>query len=87
MKEFVLNDLFCGAGGFGLGFKKAGFKFGTSCDIDKFAIQTYRHNLDENAELKSISDYNGTELNHADIWAFGVPLSGYQYIWKSKGHG
>jgi DNA (cytosine-5)-methyltransferase 1 len=38
-------DLFCGAGGFSLGFKRAGFETVAGIDIDEDALKTYRNNL------------------------------------------
>ena len=43
-----VNDLFCGAGGFGLGFQQAGFELGQAIDFDKYVVETYKHNVDEN---------------------------------------
>lgn len=40
----MILDLFCGAGGFGEGFKKAGFSVGLANDIWKSAAETYRAN-------------------------------------------
>ena len=40
----MILDLFCGAGGFGVGFKKAGFTVGLANDIWKAAAETYKHN-------------------------------------------
>lgn len=38
-------DLFCGAGGFGLGFHQAGFHMAAACEWDFWAAQTYLTNL------------------------------------------
>jgi len=38
-------DLFAGCGGFSLGMKKAGFDVLVAVEIDKWAAETYRHNL------------------------------------------
>ena len=38
-------DLFCGAGGFGLGFKNAGFDHLYAIDMDKNAIKSYNKNV------------------------------------------
>src|SRR5260221_13630456 len=38
-------DLFCGAGGLGLGLVRAGFSVVAAADTDSVALQTYRANL------------------------------------------
>ena len=42
--EFTCVDSFCGAGGLGLGLKRAGFKILLSFDIDKKCINTFSAN-------------------------------------------
>ena len=42
--EFTCVDSFCGAGGLGLGLKRAGFKILLSFDIDKKCINTFAAN-------------------------------------------
>lgn len=42
-------DLFCGAGGLALGFVWAGWKPIIANDIDQYAIETYKANIDEEA--------------------------------------
>ena len=37
-------SLFCGCGGFDLGFERAGFQTGLALDIDPVAVNTYNHN-------------------------------------------
>ena len=43
MKPIAI-DLFAGAGGFGLGFKLAGFEVPLSVEVDAWACDTLRHN-------------------------------------------
>lgn len=43
-KKFTVVDLFAGAGGFGLGFKLAGYNLIASLETDQWACDTIRHN-------------------------------------------
>jgi len=54
-KELIVLDLFCGAGGFSLGFEQAGF--------------TVKHAIDNNKLVQETFEYNhpNTEFNCADI--------------------
>ncbi len=50
-------DLFCGAGGFGLGFKRAGFEV-KGVDNWEPAVRVYRRNVGE-AELRDVREIKG----------------------------
>ena len=43
-KQLNLIDLFCGAGGFSLGFEQAGFESVLAIDKWEDAVKTYNHN-------------------------------------------
>jgi len=60
---YKVLDLFCGAGGFALGFQQAGFKIICGIDIDYNAIETYSNNI--NCELTLNTDIS--ELHSLDI--------------------
>jgi len=53
-------DLFCGAGGSSLGFKRAGFDIVCAVEVDPDAVSTYRHNIgdpvlhEDSREIESI---------------------------------
>ncbi len=49
-------DLFCGAGGLGLGFLWAGWRPVVANDVEKYYLQTYRANVHDSAVLGSIRD-------------------------------
>lgn len=49
-------DLFCGAGGLGLGFKWAGWEPVVGNDIEKHFLETYSKNVHNHVVLGSISD-------------------------------
>lgn len=52
IKQPVAIDLFAGAGGFGLGFKIAGFSVPLSVEIDKWACDTLRYNHPQMTVIK-----------------------------------
>ena len=47
-KKYKLVSLFSGIGGIDLGFEYAGFETIWANDFDKFAVQTYKKNVNEN---------------------------------------
>ncbi|MDD6597159.1 Alw26I/Eco31I/Esp3I family type II restriction adenine-specific DNA-methyltransferase [Anaerovibrio sp.] len=60
--QFV--DLFCGAGGLALGFIWAGWKPIIGNDIDKYAVETHKRNLDGEA---IVGDINSQEVHNAIV--------------------
>lgn len=69
----TVNDFFCGAGGMGLGFKQAGFEIKGAWDFDKYAIQTYKHNVGEHALKADIMEMTFKDVPESDVWTFGFP--------------
>lgn len=72
-KNITLTEFFCGGGGLGLGFKQAGVDILKAYDFDKFAIESYKHNVSEHGELKSVTDLKGEDIPKSDVWTFGFP--------------
>lgn len=72
-KKFTINDFFCGAGGMGLGFKQAGYEFKGSWDFDKYAVESYKANVDDKVQQADIRDMRGQDVPRADVWTFGFP--------------
>ena len=66
--ELTVNDFFCGAGGVGLGFQQAGFKIIWACDFDKYAVQTYRHNVGNYVIQADIKKLSRADIPTADVW-------------------
>ena len=60
--KFKAIDLFCGAGGLSAGLKKSGFQICLGVDIDKAALNTYKHNLKNTKILKR--DINNTPYSN-----------------------
>jgi len=72
---FTVVDLFCGAGGMSLGFRRAGFRSVRAIDSWTSAVETYRTNLGTEIEEGAIDD--DTVLPDADVIVGGPPCQGF----------
>lgn len=79
-------DLFCGAGGFSIGFERAGFDVLAGVDYDDDALDTYDENFDHDAvkcDLSSVDpdEFFGEYVNFSpddiDVVVGGPPCQGY----------
>lgn len=83
-------DLFCGIGGFRIGFEKACLQYDISskcvfsCDIDKFAQDTYKANFGERPS-GDITQINEKDIPDHDILLAGFPCQPFSIIGKMKG--
>lgn len=84
-------DLFCGTGGFSLGFEMAGFESVLAIDLWKDAIETYNHNRKDKVGMSiDIHDYTNemlAELNkNSDITGIigGPPCQGFSMVGKRE---
>lgn len=82
---FTVNDFFCGAGGMGLGFKNAGFEIAGAWDFDKYAVQSYKHNVGNHVLQADISKMDFMDLTFADVWTFGFPCQDLSNAGKQAG--
>lgn len=82
---FTLNDFFCGAGGMGLGFKQAGFDIKGAWDFDKYAVESYRHNVGDHVLKADISKMDFMDLPFTDVWTFGFPCQDLSVAGKQAG--
>jgi DNA (cytosine-5)-methyltransferase 1 len=85
MKTIKVNDLFCGAGGMGIGFKQAGFETAGAWDFDKYAVQAYSHNVDSIVKQANILDMNFKDMPQADVWTYGAPCQAFSIAGKQLG--
>ena len=70
-RRLKIIDLFSGAGGFGLGAKRAGFDLAGSVEIDPQAVSVHERNFPESPLwVQDISTISGTEL----VRAFGLKV-------------
>ena len=80
-----VNDFFCGCGGVGLGFMKAGYDVIWACDYDKYAVQTYKQNVGKHVIQADIKLLTYKDIPKADVWAFGFPCQDLSVCGKQKG--
>lgn len=83
--ELTANDFFCGAGGMGLAFKQAGYVISGAWDIDKYSIETYRHNVEKLAQQVDIKDMTWKDVPQATVWTFGFPCQDLSVAGKQTG--
>ena len=84
-KKYKVIDLFSGAGGFGLGFKMAGYNLCLSLEIDKWATDTLSENKDNGMIIlkDDIRNYKtkksilNTCKNIPDVVIGGPPCQGF----------
>lgn len=85
--DIVFLDLFSGAGGFPLGFMKAGFTFRTHyfSEIDKYAIANYHYNFKYARYAGTVEEIKKGSIQQADIITFGFPCQDLSLAGKREG--
>ena len=85
MSKPKVIDLFCGAGGFALGLKEAGFDIVASVEFDSLACRTYRRNFGEHLierdihalSVEELLKFAGLEIGECALLAGGPPCQGF----------
>lgn len=85
LKTLKTNDLFCGAGGVGIAFQQAGFEIAGAWDFDKYAVQSYKHNVGDHVQQADISQMTFEDMPKADVWTFGFPCQDLSVAGKQAG--
>ncbi len=77
--QLSCGSLFCGCGGFDLGFLDAGFRCVAAFDIDPLAIMVHRKNLNSPAEICDLSQgpLPIDALRRIDVLLAGPPCQGF----------
>ncbi|MCL1998099.1 MAG: DNA cytosine methyltransferase [Turicibacter sp.] len=77
-------DLFCGCGGFSLGFQNVGFEIIAACDSWQKAVDIYNSNFSHKADLLDLSQTESSHFNHlkADVIIGGPPCQDYSAAGK-----
>lgn len=73
-----LVDLFCGAGGFTVGFVREGFKPVCAIDFDRWAVETYRRNFGDHALCQDIAKVQ--RFPKAEVIIGGPPCQGFSQL-------
>jgi len=73
--SLTVVDLFAGAGGLSLGFKKAGFQTLWAADHNAAAVKTFEHNLGQSVTCVEIS--TNTDIPHPTVIIGGPPCQGF----------
>jgi DNA (cytosine-5)-methyltransferase 1 len=81
-----LLDLFSGIGGFHLGLERAGFEINSyNSEIDKYAIQVYKHNFKDSTYVGSVTDVRREQLPRINGITFGSPCQDFSLAGRRKG--
>jgi len=78
-------DLFCGVGGFRLGMEANGNVCIGSCEIDKYARQTYAKNFGHEPKYKDVREIKPSELPDFDCLCAGFPCQAFSIAGKRRG--
>lgn len=85
MKKLIVNDLFCGGGGFGIAFKKAGWEIAGAWDWKAFVVESYRYNVGVHVQKADITKMVASDLPYADCYSFGFPCQDLSKNGSKKG--
>ncbi len=75
IEKLRIADLFCGAGGMTLGFRREGFEIAAAYDNWDCAVETYRRNL--GAHIRQAAIDGGLELPGVTLIIGGPPCQGF----------
>ena len=78
-------DLFSGIGGFRLGLERSGFTCVGSCEIDKYARETYRKNFGDYPTEYNVRQVDPKQLPDFDILTAGFPCQAFSVAGKGLG--
>lgn len=77
-------SLFSGAGGLDLGFLNAGFDIVWANDIDRHAVETYRHNITDHIVLGDVNELLD-EIPQHDVLIGGFPCQPFSMMGQQLG--
>ena len=71
---FTVVDLFCGAGGFSEGFRRAGFEVIFGFDKCPQAIETFSYNLTKNCLSGDVTLYSPKNYLKRQVWIHKISM-------------
>lgn len=83
IKKLTCIETFAGAGGMSLGLAAAGLEVRAAFDIDPWAVETYRRNINDHCTVRDIRAVHGRELldelglAELDVLSGGPPCQGF----------
>lgn len=85
-KQVTICSLFSGIGGIDLGFVQAGFAVAWANEIDKYAANTYKTNLNESTlVVGDIKKIDVSKIPDFDVLVAGFPCQSFSTAGKQKG--
>ena len=89
-RQLTFLDFFAGVGGFRLGLERVGMKCIGFCEMDKFAVRSYRAMYETEGEwyAPDITELRPEDIPRADLWCAGTPCQNVSLAGRRSGlHG
>lgn len=85
-ERFTVGSMFAGIGGIDTGFRQAGFEIIWANEIDKYAANTYKHNMGESSIMVGdIKQIDTKTIPNFDVLTAGFPCQSFSVAGKQRG--